>query len=81
MKNRTDGKYWKIDSWPKIRILRVVMSQKRPKQPSISGFFTKIPKISPNIENLSSSEQESEPKSEVKTEENFQDFSQNETKN
>ena len=56
------------------------MSQKRQNQPSISGFFTKIPKISSN-ENPSKIDEKNEEKNEPKTEENYKDFSQNETKN
>ena len=54
------------------------MSQKRQNQPSISGFFTKIPKISYN--EPSKVDEKNEEKNEPNTEENYKDFSQNETK-
>ena len=54
------------------------MSKKRPKQPDISGFFTKIPKMSSD-ENASQNDVKREENIEPKMEENQLDFSQNET--
>ena len=54
------------------------MSKKRPKQPDISGFFTKIPKMSSD-ENASQNDVKSEENIEPKMEENQLDFSRNET--
>ena len=54
------------------------MSKKRPKQPDISGFFTKIPKLSSD-EKASQNAVKSEESIEPKLEEIQLDFSQNET--
>ena len=56
----------------------LIMSKKRPKQPDISGFFTKIPKMSSD-ENASQDAVKSEESIEPKMEENQLDFSRNET--